>query len=1735
MNQVFNPVFAFNRILGNEGANRVSSGLYCHPILWELFSFEEFFNSAASLFGTDLENWTPKNIISNVDNLIDLSNTAAKFDQNKNYLDVCKETNDVSESIQEITEKRKNNESWEDILQDLNWYVIKRHEVYRKWGTVFSICSAEQNERIQLEETLIKKSDLEYILLASLFNLYQDQMWVSEFLTRNIDFFITNPKNIKKLVFNLEKIGGKNVAYRLVDGFLNNSKFTKEINDCKNSCPLPENPFEKIERLNEFRFLSYFIKDTEKTELIESITKNLQDKSLIKKPVKLYDQELDLDLEDLLSLEKYFSISSKNLPIILNNHSVILQEIFLAFETTASDTSAVRDICKRFLVEVKKVGINNVIFSPQYGYQIDPIDIAKLLINTGLEYEAILLLEKVNCSQSNNLSIIRFLAHYANLFGDHNRAVKYFSKITVIGNISREEKILFCKSLQYLGMWQDVLLVRNSINALNVNDELELAIAAHKARNKNELKDHIERLFLEFPKDKIAKAIDLLFLQDFQENKDFDDQLKALFKEPNKDIRTIGFIEEYLREKGKFDQIVHFLNDLPGKYKHHPEIQLLKYKAHLKVGDINSCNSILNDLSRSEAIIHQEVLEEIIHELLEKNLFNEAKNLLDIYREKWKLSPTIIIANSMIILEEKDYLGAKDRISLLLEDNVVNEDTISVFGCCLLETSLSDFPYRKSIKKLSVDKKEKFQEFNDQLSSQKSNVLINLLNVEICEDDKENKYIELLTNSTSLKSKDNWRVPFGLGCIYFGKKKFDQAIIYLKEALKIVPTHKVIFDLLIHAYGHLKLPGEAIKLIEFQSERTNLSLTDLIKYSEFLFEYDEFIIFLEKKEAEGFSNPVFSIALARVFIKNGNYKTAEFQLSKIESEKNLSEGYMLAIAQCYLDCTDEFSSRRVLEKYLSMKNVIDTDSILESVSIYYQLGEYDKSFNLLKSVKGSPVLKSLIEADILVKLNKIELAANTIEDLLLTEEINVSFKEKFLSIAIKIPENWILDLPRIYLLAIGLQLRLKNYKKANELAEKGAICFPSREDFQELVLKISYLIVATNLNYDNLGNYLGENSFLNNNLALIIAETALDNEQEIIAAKIISDVSSGDINLHLASIRARLLSRNGQEQEANDIYQIILAKNFATDLPIELCSSDDLSKLISYLALCETAFRLGDLSNALEISKRIHLNLGLIPRNMEVYLKILTKMLERNKLFEKLMVKNNIFRVSDDDLDLLNMILEKDDPEMLQNQDWKIRARSVVDGDIKSLEKVVELGPTHENISAIIFSFLKLGRKTEAEKVLNLVDKNEEARFVYALLEIDENPEKALSIMLKILQNGNPCPEYYAVLSKAYENLGMYSDSYSAISLAINIWPDEYEWENIAGRLCKKLGNNLAAVSHLRKAESYNVNRAYSHQLNDNSMVNFLTNRNDLEKILTNTAKDIPLLLEIINTLIEEDRDDEIDHFLNKLRNYKLNSTEISIIEAKVAFKNKKIEESIRIINSVLQNDPFDLETLKLKAKIIVEQEDMKRAIIFLDSIDKDKVINPTDLIILKAQYLEKTTGIESAISYLTNELKNEKDNIDVIIFTAQLIFMNGNPTNSLRLAEDALNTNADNSELLSLLSNISKDLGDLDKAIDYMIKSISIDPFQGQKYILLSTMFEARRDYKRAIDILYEGLDVLPDDYPLLRYTGLLFYKQGNYKEAHSVLEKAVRINSLDSDLKQIIRILENSLYIKMNLDIKN
>ena len=1731
MNQAFNPVFAFKKLFGDKNANYVIGKLICHPIIWELFSTERFFLRVVDLIGSEFEKWTPKNICFGIDELIDIKSPSSNRESNHENSCIEEQILEINKSVNNISDLRRNLESWKSIFNKFALNEINENQIFRKWGTVFTIVTDKEQERKALEDALIENNPRKINLLSFLVHCTTDQNHIKDLLIRKIKSFKDNPSILRELVIKLDKIGDHNKAENLAKLFLNHPEIQKIEFGSDKSTFLPNNKNKELKNLNELRILSLFIKDQEKTQIFKSLAEELFAKSMNMNPVHSYGQELEIDDRDLISLDNYISIKKKQGNRAYSSERKNLNDIFQAFRISSSDETAARDICKRFINNSNKQGIETVLFSSEFGYLIDPIDIAKLFIKLRMERDAVLLLEQIIKSYPKNTNILRFLAHYCGKFGDHRRAVKYYSILFADKNISREEKIHFCKSLQYFRLWQDVLSLRKTINTLKINDKLEYATAAYRADNKVEFQNEIEEIISNSPNNITAQVLKALFLQGNNEKFLSDTLIAKVINEPNKDIRTIEFIEEYLKKNEDIEKPLLFLKGLPAKYQNHPEIKFLNAKAKRSFGKIQEYRDNLNRLSGVTGIVRQEVFEEILIELIENNMFDEAKIALETYEDKWVLSPKIAQAKAKVYVEEKKFEEAKYIISSLIADNMINEEIIITYGCLLLKTLPTEFPYAKQIKKLSLKEKNRFQELMSRLNNQKPSLLLRIMQIEIMGDGKESDYVKLLSDKTLNNSSESWRIPFSLGVLHYRKKKFDKAIVYLKEAVKIKPTHRVILDLLIQSYSSLGLPGEAIKFMKQLGIENHLSLKELIRYSDLLYKNHEFLSFIESAEGKNIYSHKFSIAKVKTLINSKKYKEADNCLSEIEVLSNLDTDYLLIIAQYYIDCGDIVSARRIIEKYLSNKEILHRKNILGSASIYYQLNDYKKAFHLVNQIKNPSVDIYIIKTDILIKQDEIELAEKAIDEAIcLIGSMKIS-NNLFDDFIVSIPENWKQEVPDFYFSAILFEVKIGNLICAFDLAKKGILRFPSNSSLNDIALKISFIIGNRIFIDEHLKIY--SVNYLNSNQdeVYIEAENALEKEENVSVAKMIADLNNENItNTHLEAIQARLLCRNGNKQEANAIYKLLLKQIQLNGLPDEVSSIEDINRLIHHLIICDTAYELDDLSTAMEISRNIISNFRLTYRIAKNYIKILASMLERNRINNKLMIKNHNFRILDDDLKTMEEIAKFEKSEFGGLKEWIDRSLAVLSKENAYHEEVIKLSPNDENIGAIIFSLISLGRKNEADRKLALMADSREALFTYAVLNIDIEPEKSKIIMVRILQKGDPKPEYYIALALINKNLGNLSDSYSAICLALDNWPEEYEWENIAGNLSKKMGNNLAAYKHFRNAEMYDSKNKYTTQiLNISADSDNLQDVNILKKQLTNSEKDFPILIKIANTLVDKERLNEVIHFIEKARAIQPDNDEIKIIYAKIAFKKSNFEESQKLIDIFLNHNPSNYEAIKLKAMIIRELKDIDGAISFLDGFLKRDTGNEEVLIIQKAEFIKQKNGIDTAINYLIGK-KELLENTKLLIYVAKLFNLKGDSTNALHFAEKALSKDSENSDLMYFLGGVSKNLGDLDKSIDYLFSSITIDPFDGNKYILLSQLFENRRDYKRAIDILMEGLGVLPEDFNLLRYTGILLYKQGKYKEANSVLEKAIGIDIVDPELEKIKQILDNSIQIEKN-----
>jgi len=444
------------------------------------------------------------------------------------------------------------------------------------------------------------------------------------------------------------------------------------------------------------------------------------------------------------------------------------------------------------------------------------------------------------------------------------------------------------------------------------------------------------------------------------------------------------------------------------------------------------------------------------------------------------------------------------------------------------------------------------------------------------------------------------------------------------------------------------------------------------------------------------------------------------------------------------------------------------------------------------------------------------------------------------------------------------------------------------------------------------------------------------------AARIIAEFNDEDkVNNYLAVIQARLLNRNGNQQEAKDIYLTILNQIKSENLPREIRSVKDINRILYYLGVCGVAYELDDLSTAIDVCRQLIFLFGITNRLAKIYLIILTTMLERNRLNDELIIKNHNYRIIEDDLEIFEEIRKNEKLDCENLEEWIGRSMAVLYNENTCHEEVTKLSPNEENIGAIIFSLISMGRTTEVDSILALIANNQEGLFTYAVLNKDIEPEKAKSVILGLLQKGDLKPEYYMTLSIINEHLGQLSDSYSALCLALDKWPEEYEWENIAGNLSEKLGNNRAAYGHFQNAELFNPKIKYTNQIVRSAKESVgLTKVNDLREQLTNTKKDLQILIKIADALIEEDRLNEAIYFIDKARNIQPEKTEVNIIYGKIAYKKGDFNECQEITNSILNHSPNNMEAIILKSMTIKELENADRAISFLDGFMTEKEIN---------------------------------------------------------------------------------------------------------------------------------------------------------------------------------------------------
>ena len=241
------------------------------------------------------------------------------------------------------------------------------------------------------------------------------------------------------------------------------------------------NPINELEDVIEIA--DYFDEKTLSKKLSNILADKIEYEKLINR-INLRNHGLD----PLLEIKSYTS-----LPLIVESGLLDGQDFFedlvYAFDIHNSDKKTAQEILTRFVNKINTESLEYFSLDTQFDWLLNPIDIAKLLLNLDMVREAVNFLATFEIVNVPVAGISRFKANVFHKYGHHKKAVKNYFDVYVIGDLTRNEKKQFAISLEYIKDWENAFIVENSINAINSEDVLKTARLAFLAKNKQYFAD----------------------------------------------------------------------------------------------------------------------------------------------------------------------------------------------------------------------------------------------------------------------------------------------------------------------------------------------------------------------------------------------------------------------------------------------------------------------------------------------------------------------------------------------------------------------------------------------------------------------------------------------------------------------------------------------------------------------------------------------------------------------------------------------------------------------------------------------------------------------------------------------------------------------------------------------------------------------------------------------------------------------------------------------------------------------------------------------------------------------------------------------------------------------------------------------------------------------------------------------------------------------------------------------
>lgn len=199
-------------------------------------------------------------------------------------------------------------------------------------------------------------------------------------------------------------------------------------------------------------------------------------------------------------------------------------------------------------------------------------------------------------------------------------------------------------------------------------------------------------------------------------------------------------------------------------------------------------------------------------------------------------------------------------------------------------------------------------------------------------------------------------------------------------------------------------------------------------------------------------------------------------------------------------------------------------------------------------------------------------------------------------------------------------------------------------------------------------------------------------------------------------------------------------------------------------------------------------------------------------------------------------------------------------------------------------------------------------------------------------------------------------------------------------------------------------------------------------------------------------------------------------------------------------------QALMVLAQIAEDRKDYAGALKWLDLVDNNNQGNAFAALLKRAQLTAKAGKLDAARMMLSQaDVDSDDERVKLVIAEAQLLRDAGRGQEALKLIEDALDSNKENTDLLyehAMLAERLKLFDTMERSLREMIR---VAPENQHAYNALGYSFADRNvRLQEAFDLIVKANELAPDDPYIMDSLGWVEFRLGRFEKAEATLRRA-------------------------------